>query len=129
MNENWPTPGDAPLTSQPQPAGQKPNDPLDNIASALRDSFNRVAETVNLAVEKAVNVKDTTVVVRLSDEASEKLDSLVQAGVFKNRMEAAAFLMEEGIKVQAPLFQRIQDKMAEIERLRAELRNTVTPNV
>jgi hypothetical protein len=117
----------APLTTTPPPAG-KPHDPLDNIASALRDSFNRVAETVNQAVEKAVNVKDTTVVARLSDDTSEKLDLLVQSGVFKNRMEAAAFLLEEGIKNQAPLFQRINDRMAEIERLRADLRNTISSN-
>ena len=84
-------------------------------------------DTINKAVERAMNVKDTTVVTRLNDEASEKLDLLVQAGVFKNRVEASAFLIEEGIKAQAPLFQRIQDKMAEIEKLRSEMRNTVAP--
>ncbi|NOT59269.1 MAG: hypothetical protein HOP19_03490 [Acidobacteria bacterium] len=120
------TSGNAPLVPQTPPSG-KPNDPLEDIASTLRDLFNRVPETVNKAVEKALNVKDTTVVMRLSDDASEKLDLLVQAGVFKNRTEASAFLIEEGIKAQAPLFQRIQDKMTEIEKLRSELRNTVAP--
>jgi hypothetical protein len=122
MSDN--TSDNAPLATQPP----KPNDPLEDIASTLRDLFNRVPDTVNKAVEKAMNVKDTTVVARLGDEASEKLDLLVQAGVFKNRMEAAAFLIDEGIKAQAPLFQRIQDKMTEIEKLRSELRNTVTSN-
>ena len=123
MSEN--TSGNAPLVTQPPP--NKPNDPLEDIASTLRDLFNRVPDTVNKAVERAMNMKDTTVVTRLNDDASEKLDLLVQAGVFKNRVEASAFLIEEGIKAQAPLFQRIQDKMTEIEKLRAELRNTVAP--
>ena len=123
MSEN--TSGNAPLVTQPPP--NKPNDPLEDIASTLRDLFNRVPDTVNKAVERAMNIKDTTVVTRLNDDASEKLDLLVQAGVFKNRVEASAFLIEEGIKAQAPLFQRIQDKMTEIEKLRAELRNTVAP--
>ncbi len=123
MSEN--TSGNAPLVTQPPP--NKPNDPLEDIASTLRDLFNRVPDTVNKAVERAMNMKDTTVVTRLNDDASEKLDLLVQAGVFKNRVEASAFLIEEGIKAQAPLFQRIQDKMTEIEKLRAELRNTVSP--
>ena len=126
MNDNQQSSGNAPLVQQPPPA--KASDPLEDIASTLRDLFNRVPESVNKAVEKAMNMKETTVVTRLSDDASEKLDSLVQAGVFKNRMEAAAFLVEEGIKAQAPLFQRIQDKVAEIEKLRAELRNTITPS-
>ena len=124
MSEN--TSGNAPLVAQPPP--NKPNDPLEDIASTLRDLFNRVPDTVNKAVERAMNMKDTTVVTRLNDDASEKLDLLVQAGVFKNRVEASAFLIEEGIKAQAPLFQRIQDKMAEIEKLRSEMRNTVAPN-
>ena len=124
MSEN--TSGNAPLATQPPP--NKPNDPLEDIASTLRDLFNRVPDTVNKAVERAMNMKDTTVVTRLNDDASEKLDLLVQAGVFKNRVEASAFLIEEGIKAQAPLFQRIQDKMAEIEKLRSEMRNTVAPS-
>ncbi len=123
MSDN--TTSNAPLATQPPP--NKPNDPLEDIASTLRDLFNRVPDTVNKAVERAMNMKDTTVVTRLNDDASEKLDLLVQAGVFKNRVEASAFLIEEGIKAQAPLFQRIQDKMTEIEKLRAELRNTVAP--
>ena len=42
-------------------------------------------------------------------------------------MEAAAFLVEEGIKAQAGLFERIQAKLDEIEHIRAELRHSVAP--
>jgi hypothetical protein len=125
-------PANAPLTPSTAPPGASPNPPRDTIeeiASTLRDLFNRVPETVNKAVERAINVKDTTVLLRLSDESSDKLDRLVATGVFKKRMEAAGFLLEEGIRAQAALFQRIADKLSEIERIRAELRSSVAPEV
>lgn len=129
MYDNPNRPPDGPLAPPPPPPPPPGKDTIEEITSTLRDLFNRVPETVNKAVERAINVKDTTVLVRMSDESSDKLDRLVAAGVFKNRMEAAAFLLEEGIKAQAPLFQRIQDKLEEIERIRTELRNSVAPEV
>ncbi len=55
----------------------------------------------------------------------QKLDQLVHGGVFRSRAEAAAFLIDEGIKVQTALFERVEQKLSEIERLRAELRGIV----
>lgn len=130
MTENPNNPVNAPLVAPTPPLNAPPHTPKDtieDIASTLRDLFNRVPETVNKAVERAINVKDTTVLVRLSDESSDKLDRLVTAGVFKSRMEAAAFMLDEGIRAQSALFQRIEDKLSEIERIRAELRGSVAP--
>jgi Arc/MetJ-type ribon-helix-helix transcriptional regulator len=62
------------------------------------------------------------IAVKVSHDAQEKLEQLVQAGVFRNRAEAAAYLIDEGIRAQAALFARVEEKLAEIERLRAELR-------
>jgi hypothetical protein len=50
---------------------------------------------------------------------------LVQGGVFRTRAEAAAFLIGEGIKTQTALLERVEQKLSEIERLRAELRGMV----
>ena len=50
----------------------------------------------------------------------------MQAGVFRSRADAAAFLIDEGIKAQTPLFERVSLKLSEIERLRAELRGMIT---
>lgn len=121
-----------PLTSQPQSqggTGSRAGETIEEIASTLRDLFSRVPDTVSKAVERAINVRDTTVLVRLSDESSDKIDTLVSAGVSRSRAEAAAFLIEEGIKAQSALFQRIQDKLAEIEKLRAELRTSISPEM
>ncbi|MFN0085288.1 MAG: hypothetical protein ACKVX9_07865 [Blastocatellia bacterium] len=131
-NQNDPNPPGGPLTAQPQPAqsaGSRAADTLDEITATLRDLFSRVPEGVGKAIEKAINVRDTTVVVRLSEASSDSLDTLVSAGIFKGRADAAAFLIDEGIKAQSTLFQRIQDKITEIERLREELRNTVSSDL
>lgn len=137
MNEhhndpNQPNAAGGPLTPQPQHqggAGSRAGETIDEITSTLRDLFSRVPDTVSKAVERAINVRDTTVLIRLSDESSDKVDTLVSAGVFKSRAEAASFLIEEGIKAQASLFQRIQDKLTEIEKLRAELRTSISPEM
>lgn len=118
-----------PLTQKPQPqsSGSKASETIEDITATLRDLFNRVPESVNKAVDRALNYRDTTILVRLSDSSSDAIDTLVSAGIFKGRAEAAAFLIDEGIKSQADLFQRIQSKLSEIERIREELRTSVTP--
>jgi hypothetical protein len=126
MNENPNEPIGGALTAQSQPASKTAGEATD---FTLRDFVNKVPETINRAIERALNVRDTTVVVRLSDPISEALDTLVTAGIFKGRAEAAAFLIGEGVKAQSPLFGRIQAKLAEIERLRDELRHTVSPEI
>ncbi|HKX28864.1 MAG TPA: hypothetical protein VJ302_14295 [Blastocatellia bacterium] len=128
--QNRPGGADGPLSSQPRPQSSagRAGEAIDEITSTLRDLFSRVPDSVNKAVERALNVRDTTVLIRLSDESSDAIDTLVSAGIFKGRAEAAAFLIEEGIKAQSSLFQRIQDKLGEIERLRAELRSSVSPD-
>jgi Arc/MetJ-type ribon-helix-helix transcriptional regulator len=68
---------------------------------------------------------DYVVAVKVSPDAQDKLEQLVQAGVFRSRAEAAGFLIEEGIKTQSALFERVKGKLAEIERLKAELRGLV----
>jgi len=99
---------------------------VDEMASTIRDFVNKVPETINKAVERALNVRDATVLLRVSESVADSIDRLVTSGVFKSRAEAAAFLVEEGIKAQGPLFARIQAKMEEIEKLRDELRHSIS---
>ena len=113
---------------QPQSTGSQ-HSTVDDVVSAIREFVSKAPETINKAVERAMNVKDTTVLLRLGEKESDALDTLVSAGIFKSRMEAANFLIAEGIKSQAELFTRIQSKLDEIERLRSELRETVAPEM
>jgi len=128
-NPNDPYRPGGPLVPNEQPSGHRVGDKVDDVTSAIRDFVNKVPETINKAVERALNVRDTAVLLRLSESSSDALDTLVSAGIFRTRAEAAAFLIDEGIKAQAPLFQRIQSKLAEIERLREELRQSAAPDV
>ena len=96
------------------------------MASRIPESLSAIGRDISRTIERAISAKDDYVVaVKVSPEAQEKLEQLVQAGVFRSRAEAAAFLIDEGIKTQAALFDRVQQKLSEIERLRAELRGMI----
>ena len=63
--------------------------------------------------------------VKVSDEVQDKLTTLVQAGVFRSKAEAAAYLIERGIRAETQLFEVVRRKLTEIERIELELRNLV----
>ena len=97
-----------------------------DIASRIPESLSAIGRDISRTIEKAISAKDDYVVaVKVSPESQDKLEALVQAGVFRNRAEAAGFLIEEGIKTQSALFERVTQKLTEIERLRAELRGLI----
>jgi len=97
-----------------------------DLASRIPESLSAIGRDISRTIERAISAKDEYVVaVRVSQEAQEKLEQLVQAGVFHNRAEAAGFLIDEGIRTQAALFDRVEQKLGEIERLRAELRGLI----
>ena len=97
-----------------------------DIASRIPESLSAIGRDISRTIERAISAKDDYVVaVKISPDAQDKLEQLVQAGVFRNRAEAAGFLIDEGIKTQSALFERVQQKLAEIERLRAELRGMI----
>lgn len=103
------------------------------VSSSMRDMAARIPEQlsaigrdISRTIERAISAKDDYMLaVKVTQDAQLKLGQLVQAGVFGTRAEAAAFLIDEGIKGQGPLFERVEQKLAEIERLRAELRGMV----
>lgn len=97
------------------------------MASRIPESLSAIGRDISRTIERAMAAKDDYVVaVKVSHEAQDKLEQLVQAGVFRTRAEAAAYLIDEGIKTQSALFDRVQQKLSEIERLRAELRGMVS---
>lgn len=97
------------------------------MASRIPESLSAIGRDISRTIERAISAKDDYVVaVKVSHEAQDKLEQLVQAGVFRSRAEAAAYLIDEGIKTQSALFARVQQKLSEIERLRAELRGMIS---
>ena len=63
--------------------------------------------------------------VKVSSDAQDKLTTLVDAGVFRSKAEAAAYLIERGIRAEAKLFDVVRQKLTEIERIELELRDLV----
>jgi Arc/MetJ-type ribon-helix-helix transcriptional regulator len=106
--------------------GERVQSHVRDIASRIPESLSSIGRDISRTIERALSAKDDYVVaVKLSHEAQDKLEQLVAAGVFRSRAEAAAFLIDEGIKAQQPLFDRVSQKLSEIERLRAELRGMI----
>jgi hypothetical protein len=96
------------------------------MASRIPESLSAIGRDISRTIERAMAAKDDYVVaVKVSADAQDKLDQLVQAGVFRSRAEAAAYLIDEGVKTQSALFERVEQKLSEIERLRAELRDLI----
>ncbi len=83
-----------------------------DIASRIPESLSSIGRDISRTIERALAAKDDYVVaVKVSHEAQDKLEQLVQAGVFRSRAEAAAFLIDEGIKAQTKkLFDRVARK-------------------
>src|SRR5215208_1062106 len=110
-----------------QAHGERVSSSVRDIASRIPESLASIGRDISRTVERALSAKDDYVVaVKVSHEAQERLEQLVQAGVFRSRADAAAFLIDEGIKAQTALFERVSLKLSEIERLRAELRGMIT---
>src|SRR2546421_1399308 len=97
-----------------------------DMAARIPEQLSAIGRDISRTIEKAISAKDDYMLaVKVSGDASHKLNQLVQSGVFGTRAEAASFLIDEGIKTQTDLFARVEQKLAEIERLRAELRGLV----
>ncbi len=95
------------------------------MAQKTGEVIKGATESIGKAIESALSARDHVVMVRVNDDSLHKLDALVQSGIFKSRSEAAAFLISEGVKAQEPLFDRIEEKIREITRLRSELKDSI----
>jgi hypothetical protein len=78
------------------------------MAARIPEQLSAIGRDISRTIEKAISAKDDYMLaVKVSADASHKLGQLVQAGVFGTRAEAAAFLIDEGIKTQTELFTRV----------------------
>jgi hypothetical protein len=93
-----------------QAVGKKAGESVGQAISSFMDTL-----------EAALTGRGNTVMVRVNDEALEKLDMLVAAGICKSRSESAAFLLQRGIESSASVFDRIATVTDQITSLREEL--------
>ena len=81
--------------------------------------FEDLDETVDLVRGKRSNV----VMVRVSRDSLDRLDELVECGLTRSRSEAAAFLIEEGVKARKDLFDKIADQTRAIRQAKERLKD------
>lgn len=86
------------------------------LPKALTSLGQRLRQATSAGGEQVLSVK-------VSEDAQEAVELLLQAGRYDNPADAAGFLLEEGVKAQSELLWVIREKLSEIERLRAELRS------
>jgi len=93
----------------------------------LKEAWKQV-ETFGQALGSALQGRGNVVMVRVNDEALRHLDMLVETEVTKSRSESAAFLINEGIKANGALYDRIREITDQIMDLRIQLREVVNPD-
>ncbi len=101
-----------------------------NVFEELGDSMGRFAtrtfESIKQTIDSSMSSRNTVLTIRVSDDANKKLSMLVDSGIFKSRSESAAFLIEEGIKHQEGLFDKISEKLEKIKKIKEELKGIIT---
>ena len=65
--------------------------------------------------------RDNVVMVRVNEGDLGRIDELVDSGQFNSRSEATAFLISEGIKSKQQMFDKMAEKISQIQELRTEL--------
>ncbi len=70
---------------------------------------------------KGERKRDNVVMVRVDEENLTRIDELVESGQFSSRSEATAFLISEGVKSKQEMFEKIAEKVSQIQDLRTEL--------
>ncbi len=112
-------------------AGEKFSRKADDVRQSATKAFNEAfkqVETISKTLTNALQDRSNVVMVRINDDALHYLDMMVEADVAKSRSEAAAYLINEGIKSNEEFFHKIRDISDQISALKAQLRETVKEN-
>ncbi|GAB4414632.1 MAG: hypothetical protein Fur0044_09400 [Anaerolineae bacterium] len=111
-------------STDPKTASGKSSAASKTINEAIKqvESF---TENLGKALGSALQDRANVVMVRVNDDSLSYLDMLVEADVTKSRSESAAFLINEGIKANQTLFNRIREITDQIASLKAQLRESV----
>ena len=102
---------------------------FDDFGNKVENLASKTAESIKKEIDKALASRNTVLTIRVNDDSNEKMNMLVESGLFKSRSESAAFLIQEGIKSQEPLFLKIEGKLKKIEKMRDELKTIVAQEI
>jgi Arc/MetJ-type ribon-helix-helix transcriptional regulator len=112
-------------SSEKKERTKKHKDALEDIGNQVERIAAKTAESLKKVWDKTLSSRNTVLTIRVDDDSNDKMNMLVESGIFKSRSESAAFLIKEGIQKQEPLFSKISSKLEKIEKIRAELAGIV----
>lgn len=69
--------------------------------------------------------RSNVVASRIGDEDLKLIDMLIEAGLFKTRSEAVAYLVNEGIKARQDIIEKVSSALEEIRRIRRQAEEQV----
>ncbi|OMF12563.1 hypothetical protein BK131_18255 [Paenibacillus amylolyticus] len=87
--------------------------------------FNQMVERSVEQANKNLSGAKGVVSVRLSQEEIDIIDQLVFLELAKNRSDATAMLIREGIRTHQTLLDEIREYTAELERVKAKIQQTI----
>lgn len=124
-DDSAPASGTAAGTPSDEPKGtiEEITSSVRELARTLPESIGRLPGSIGAAIQQALASRDLNVTVHLSEDTMRSIEMLVQAGIFANRSEAAAYLINEGIAAKRELFEQVTEKIIQIEKLKSELRS------
>src|SRR5260221_14602276 len=92
-----------------------------DMASRIPEQLSAIGRDISRTIERAISAKDDYMLaVKVSHDAQVRLGQLVQGGGFRTRAGAPAFLIDEGIKYQGPVFESAEQKAGEMQGVRGE---------
>ena len=97
------------------------NRAMREVLGKSKDVASSVGESLRDTIKSVRTARDSVVMVRMSKDSLRKLDALVDCGLTRSRSEAAAFLISEGIKARASMYERIAEQSEVIRNAREEL--------
>jgi hypothetical protein len=100
----------------------------EQASKTINEAFKQVekqVEQISKTLGSALQDRANVVMVRVNDDSLAYLDMLVEADITKSRSESAAFLINEGIRSNEALFNRIREITDQISALKSQLRETV----
>ena len=101
----------------------------DDIEESLRDikgDWKVIGITPNLGEsvrEMGESPRDHTVMVRVDEDTSKRLDAWVESGAVKSRSEAAALFIREGLQVRADELAELEEALQKVEKAKQGLRD------
>lgn len=96
-----------------------------NLDKNQRTQFNQMVERSMEQASRNLSGTKGVVSVRLSQEEIDIIDQLVFLELAKNRSDATAMLIREGIRTHQSLLNEIQEYTAELERVKAKIQQSI----